>query len=142
MPAAVRKKHGTFGHWYVSGPLTGLFTGLLALYAAAMLLSGDVLPPAAMEETVIVAVFAGAAVGGIVAAKRRGSGALAAGAATGAVCFAVLALLAVLSPSGHLFSDGCLRMLICTLGGGAFGGALCIRQSGKRPRRRRGIRKA
>lgn len=141
MPAVIRKKHGTMGHWYIAGPLTGILVGLLALYGGALLLSGDVLPPTVMGETAVAAVFIGAAAGGIAAAKKRGSGVLAAGAATGAICFAVLALAAVLAPEGRLFSDGCLRMLICTLGGGAFGGALCIRRGGKRPRKRRGIRK-
>ncbi|MEG1633109.1 MAG: TIGR04086 family membrane protein [Oscillospiraceae bacterium] len=111
---------------FVLGPAVGAAATLLILLLCAYLLYGNYVPASLMEEYVLISVFLGAAAAGVVVGRRRGRGVLTGGLAAGLLLFALIVLATWLSPEGVVLSQACLKLAICCVGGGLFGGALCL----------------
>lgn len=133
---AFRKRGAGLGRWYIRGPFFGLLSIAGLLYICAMLLSHEILPATLMGDCTLASIFAGTAVGGTIAAKLKREGVLVAGLLTGAIILAMIALAVILRPTGKLLSDETLKSGICTIGGGAFGGVLCLQRPGVKKHKR------
>lgn len=121
-----------------AGLLPGFIATVLFLFVSSLLVSRQVLPASLRDELILVSAFAGASFTGWAAAKRRGSGVLIAGLCAGMAYLLLLKLLSACVPSGSLFGGLSLKTAICSIAGGAFGGALRSRKKKqKRARRRR-----
>ncbi|HBR09487.1 MAG TPA: TIGR04086 family membrane protein [Clostridiales bacterium] len=124
------------GRWYTRGPLTGILFAAIMLYICSLLLSKEIIPSQLMSECVIASVFIGTSVGGAVAARSKREGVLTAGVLTGLIVLGVIVLATILRPTGKVLSDTMLKMAICTVGGGTFGGAMCLNRSGGKKHKR------
>ncbi len=130
--STAKKKDGGRGRWFIRGPFLGLLVSAAFLYIFALLLSKSLIPSSLMGECVLVSVFLGSAAGGMTAAKIKREGVLVAGALTGLVMLAVIVLVIILRPDGKVFCADTLKTAICAVGGGTFGGVLCLRRAGSR----------
>ncbi len=123
--------------WYLFGPVTGLIAIAAIGYACAVLLERQVFPSSTLEVLTIASVFLGSTLGGIAAAKRRGASALEAGGLSGAVLAILVVLVALVAPGEGPATATCLRFVIATVAGGAFGGALCLDRCRAKRRKKR-----
>jgi len=119
----------------VWGLVPGLLSVMAMLFGVALLLSSGRLPVSLWDEYVIAIAFAGASVSGMAAVRRQGRGAPATGVCAGALLLLATRLLAVLIPGGSIAGSFSLKIVVCCLAGGVFGGA--IGRMGKKPARRR-----
>lgn len=111
-----------------AGILPGIFVTLLLLFLSSLLVSTEKLPSSLRDELIVASVFAGAAAAGVLAAKRQGRGVLVAGLCAGLGYLLVIMLFSACVPSSGLFGDLFLKTAICSIAGGAFGGALRSRK--------------
>ncbi|NCB52394.1 MAG: TIGR04086 family membrane protein [Clostridia bacterium] len=136
-----KKRDGSkTGKWYIRGPIGGLVAATVLLYVWSALLSADLIPSSLLEEGALMSLFLGAAIGGVAAAKIKREGVLSAGAATGAEMCAVILLVIMFRPSGQVLSEETLKTAICALGGGAFGGVLCLQKAGNKKHKKNTVR--
>ena len=109
---------------------------LLLLVSAAM--SQNRLPAELNKEYVITAAFTGATVTGAVAVKKQGRGKILTGIYAGIMLTLITKIIAILIPEGAVTGESGIKMAICCIAGGAFGGALGMyKKNKKRARRRR-----
>ena len=123
------------------GSLLGGFLGwvvmlLLCYLCAALVVRGSV-EQKMLGLLVTGAAFFGATVGAITGAKYSKVRVLVTGVVSGMV-FLLLLLVLVTSLCGEFpFGSMTLRLVICALTGGMFGGALCLRRKTKRQGKRK-----
>jgi putative membrane protein (TIGR04086 family) len=121
-----------------AGLLPGFVATFLFLFLSSLLVSREALPASLRDELILASAFVGATVTGWTAAKRQGRGVLLAGLLAGLAYLLLLKLLSACVSSGSLFGGLSLKTAICSVAGGAFGGALRSRKKKqKRTRRRR-----
>lgn len=124
--------------WYVFGPALGAVAAAALLYLTAVLLERQILPYSLSGDFVIACLFLGSTAGGAAAAKRRGSAPLPSGLIAGAAIAAAVVIVSLMAQGEGAVSADCLRHVIASVAGGAFGGALCLnRGAGKRKKRAR-----
>lgn len=124
--------------WYVFGPALGAVAAAALLYLTAVLLERQILPYSLSGDFVIACLFLGSTAGGAAAAKRRGSAPLPSGLIAGAAIAAAVVIVSLMAQGEGAVSADCLRHVIASVAGGAFGGALCLnRGGGKRKKRAR-----
>jgi putative membrane protein (TIGR04086 family) len=120
-----------------AGLLPGFAATVLFLFLSSLLVSREVLPASLRDELILAAVFVGATATGLTAAKRQGSGVLLAGLLAGFGYLLLLKLFSACVPSGSLFGGLSLKTAICSIAGGAFGGALRSQKKKQKHARRR-----
>ena len=123
--------------WYIAGPLICAVSLPALLYLCAILLAREVLPFEVMAELVIACVFVSAALGGMAACSAREGKVMQTGLATGAIFAGILVVITLVVPGEGALNADCLRHVIAAVCGGAFGGALCIKRGGHKPKRRK-----
>ncbi|MGI6025896.1 MAG: TIGR04086 family membrane protein [Candidatus Scatomorpha sp.] len=120
------------------GPALGAVAAAALLYLTAVLLERQILPYSLSGDFVIACLFLGSTAGGAAAAKRRGSAPLPSGLIAGAAIAAAVVIVSLMAQGEGAVSADCLRHVIASVAGGAFGGALCLnRGGGKRKKRSR-----
>lgn len=112
--------------------LLGLVITALMLLGAALLFSSGKISYSTAPEIIIGVNFAGAAIAGALAAGQRGREAVATGLIAGAIFMVLLLLLGLIFAGGRLSGSEAIRIAICSLCGGLFGGVLCIRRGNKK----------
>lgn len=119
------------------GGLCSLIVMLLLCYLCAVLTVRGSIRQEMLHMLAAGAAFVGATIGAVTAAKYSQSRALITGTVSGVVflvpMFAMLALLCGGMPFGMMT----LRLVICAVTGGVFGGVLCLRRRSKRPAKRK-----
>ena len=116
-----------------SSVLMGILAAALLLMAAAMLYDSEKIGNESTPEIIVTVNFAGAAVAGIAAAARKGGGAaLKAGLIAGILFMAVLIAAGLIICRGSVSTQDAVRISICSLCGGLFGGALCMKRGNKK----------
>jgi putative membrane protein (TIGR04086 family) len=121
-----------------SSVLLGILAAALLLMAAAMLYNSEKIGIESTPEIIVTVNFAGAAVAGIAAAARKGGGAaLKAGLTAGIIFMAVLIAAGLIICRGSVSAQDAVRISICSLGGGLFGGALCMKRGNKKLHKKR-----
>jgi len=121
----------------VIGGAVSLAASLILLLLFALLLDSELLPESIGEELVITAVFIAAVFGGLLAAKRNALSPMP-GGICGGVCFLIIILLiTALRPDSQVFSVMTIKLLICALSGGAFGGLLAGKRKFSKKRKKR-----
>ena len=123
--------------WYVAGPVAAAVCLPALLYACALLLARDVLPYSLMEELSIACVFLASAASGAAAAASRGGRVMQTGLLMGGAVASVMVIASLAAPGTEALAAGCARSAVAALGGGAFGGALCIKRGKRGASRRR-----
>ncbi|MGI5936717.1 MAG: TIGR04086 family membrane protein [Oscillospiraceae bacterium] len=118
------------------GGAVGTVLSLVLLFVFAFLISEGKLPESLSETLVVAAAFVGATVGGATSAKRQGRGVLVSGVCGGIAYMIIILLVNALGGNGGAFGPSTLKLAICAVAGGAFGGTLCS-GGGKKRRRRR-----
>ena len=119
------------------GGLCSLIMMLLLCYLCAVLAVRGSIKQEMLSMLAAAAAFVGATVGAITAARYSKARALITGAVSGVVfLIPLLALLALLC-GGIPFSSMTLRLVLCAVAGGVFGGALCLRRKSKRSGKRK-----
>lgn len=121
----------------VFGAIIGAVLLIILLYISALLISAEYIPESFDENLIIVSVFLGATVCAVTAVKRRGTGAMVTGLAAGLIYLVLIMVVSALIPQGRMLGDMTLKILICCITGGAFGGALCLNSKKKSRVRRR-----
>lgn len=126
----------------VLGAFAGIILTILLLYLFALLIEREAIPMALGNEAVLVSAFLGATAGSVFAVRRQGRGVMQTGLITGTSYLIIVLLISALHPNGVVLSAMTLKILICSLTGGAFGGALCLnRRRRNRPAKRRNYTK-
>jgi putative membrane protein (TIGR04086 family) len=121
----------------VIGGLAAVLLCIILLLVFAILIAVEAIPEAIEEELIITTAFISATAGAVVTAKRRGSSPLPSGLC-GGVCFLIFILLiTALKPSSQIFGVMTIKLLICALSGGAFGGLLGSKQKKVKKRGKR-----
>ncbi len=112
--------------------LLGNAVSVAVLYACSILLWQGNLPETLLSEYVLGATFAGAIASG--AAFAKGDKSLVKGALGGIMYITLLTLISIYRAQADVFDTDYLKILICSIAGGAFGGIMVI---GKRTKKRR-----
>lgn len=122
-----RKKGGnTVLQSSAAGAFTGYILTMALLYVLALLICAGTLEEALADELVLCAAFLGATAAAVISAKRRGRGVMTTGLAAGAF-FCLMAMVTSFGVSGGTGTGiMVLKLMICSVAGGAFGGALCL----------------
>ena len=120
------------------GGAAGVIVTLLLMLGVSALIAGGKIPMAYGGRCVVVCTLLGAALAAFVTAARRGRGVLTVGLLCGVAYVAVLVVLSLFSGGTQLFGTSFLKIAISAIGGGAFGGALCLRKKSRSKSRRRG----
>lgn len=113
----------------------GVTAGLL-LILALCLASGKLTYELA-SETVIAVNFIGAAVGGVILGKKRSGGAIISGLIIGVIFMLFLILCGLAAGKGIVSADEGVRIAICSICGGAFGGVLAAGKGNKKLHKKR-----
>lgn len=119
------------GSWFLSGLIPALLALFGALLLLAVLYGRGVLSSDIMPETVIAAVFLSGTVSGLVCARKKGGGALIAGAVGGLSIAALILIGTIFTQGGRVISPEFLKLAIAALAGGVFGGALLLGRKSK-----------
>jgi putative membrane protein (TIGR04086 family) len=123
---------------YAVSVLLGIFSAALLLLAAAMLFGTGKLGEESTEEIIIAVNFAAAAVAGIAAAARKSGGeALKSGAVAGMIICVLLLAAGLIVRGGTLPGREAARIAVCSVCGGLFGGALCLKRGNKKLHKKR-----
>ena len=112
--------------------LLGLIITVLMLLGAALLFSTGKISYSTAPEIITGINFAGAAITGALAAGLRGKEAVATGLIVGTTFMVLLLLVGLAFGGGRLSGSEAIRIAICSLCGGLFGGVLCIRRGNKK----------
>lgn len=119
------------------GGLCSLILMMLLCYLCAVMAVRGSIKQEMLSTLATAAAFVGATVGAITAAKYSKARVLITGVVSGVVfLIPLLALLALLC-GGVPFSSMTLRLVICAIAGGVFGGVLCLRRRAKRSGKRK-----
>ncbi len=129
--ATKSNKEKIFKKAVVAG-LLGNAVSIALLYGCAVMLWYGKLPETLLAEYVLGATFGGAIVSGKSFSKGDKSAVM--GAVGGLIYFLILTLIAIYRTQGDTFDTEYLKLFICSIAGGAFGGLLLI---GKRTKKQR-----
>ncbi|HHU22368.1 MAG TPA: TIGR04086 family membrane protein [Clostridiales bacterium] len=119
------------------GGAVGTVLSIILLFVFAFLISEGKLPESLSEPLVVAAAFVGATASGVASAKRQGRGVVVSGICGGIAYMIIILLVTALGGSGGVFGPMTLKLVICAVAGGAFGGTLCSGGKKKKRRRRR-----
>ena len=119
-----------------SSALMGYLLTMILLYIMAVLIYAGILDEGLAEEMVLGSAFIGATVSAMISAKRWGSGVITSGLVAGAIfcCMAIVTSIGISGGEGMGIMT--LKMVICSLAGGAFGGAMCLNTKRNKKSRR------
>ena len=132
MNAAQTKTKNTAARRYLMSLLIGLCITAAMLAGVSMLFSAGKIGYDSAGEAVIVVNFVGATLTGIMAVDRKGGGAMKAGLISGGAYMIILLLLGLIFCKGSVSGSEAVRIIICSVCGGAFGGALCLKRGNKK----------
>ena len=118
------------------GGAVGTILNLVLLFVFAFLISEGKITESLSETLVTATAFIGAAVGGAVSAKRQGKGVLVSGVCGGIAFMLIILIINALGGSKGAVGPSTLKLAICAITGGGFGGTLCS-GGGRKKRRRR-----
>lgn len=119
------------------GGLIGLLVLLALCYLCAVLTVRGSIGQGMLGMLTTAIAFVGAAAGAAAAARYSRVRALLTGVVSGLVFLLPLLLLTALLCGGIPFGSMTLRLLLCSVTGGLFGGALCLRRKPKRTAKRK-----
>lgn len=135
-----RIKKGKAGG-FVSAVAIGLAVTAALMLGASMLLSSGKIGVSAANEIVTGINFIGAAAAGVIASSKKGRGAIPIGLGVGAVYMAVLMLAGVAFSKGSLAGAEAVRIAVCSLCGGLFGGVLGMASGNKKLHKKHGSKR-
>lgn len=118
------------------GALIGIIALGIIMALATFAFEAEVISESLMPEVVIGCTFISATIGGIVSSKRHSRGLSAAGVLQGVLLFLPLMIIGSAVCEGAVLGNMTLKILIASIAGGSFGGALCM-ERGKKKRRRK-----
>lgn len=122
------------------GGLIAFIVSVILLFLCAVLISSGKIGEAMRDNAVMVSTFIGSSAGAVVGAKRYGKSVMPVGSCSGAVFLAILLLLTALGGEGASFGVMTIKLGICCIVGGLFGGVLCLGRK-KQKRKRRSTRR-
>ena len=118
------------------GAVLGLLLTFVLLYVFAVLVGREILPVSLQTELVIAAAFLGVTCGAVIGVKRQGRGILQTGACTGVIFILLVFAISALLTNGHVLGEMTIKIIICGVAGGLFGGALCLKRGKQKPGKR------
>ena len=119
------------------GAFIGLLAELLIIYGAASLITGDIVPMSGSVNLIILGAFAGASLSGYIGSRGQGSEMLGLGALSGLIFLLMSVLLGALFARDISLGLVVIKLGICSVMGGLFGGAISARPKKRRRSKRR-----